>query len=176
MATFACICPPKSNGDPRHPNGDTVTLRDHLPFRAGLAARNTVILLKQEDSEATTADILASLTEVYLLEGIESWTLYDDKGKQVPVSRSTIRAFMADHVDEAMTVGEEADGLYSASVIDPLVKRAATFSQPTPTTDSTSPTNGSSPTPLKRPRPSSTSTSRTGGTERMSASPGGGYS
>jgi hypothetical protein len=175
MATFPCICPPKSNGDPRHPNGDTVTLRDHLPFRAGLAARNTVILLKQEDSEATTADILASLTEVYLLEGIESWTLYDDKGKQVPVSRSTIRAFMADHVDEAMTVGEEADGLYSASVIDPLVKRAATFSQPTPTTDSTSPTNGSSPTPLKRPRPSSISTSRTAGTEKMSASHGGDY-
>ena len=176
MATFTCICPPKSNGDPRHPNGGTVTLRDHLPFRAGLAARNTVILLKQEDSEATTADILASLTEVYLLEGIESWTLYDDKGKQVPVSRSTIRAFMADHVDEAMTVGEEADGLYSASVIDPLVKRAATFSQPTPTTDSTSATNGSSPTPLKRPRPSSISTSRTAGIEKMSASHGGGYS
>ena len=175
MATFACICPPKSNGDPRHVNGDTVTLRDHLPFRAGLAARNTVILLKQEDSEATTADILASLTEVYLLEGIESWTLYDDKGKQVPVSRSTIRAFMADHVDEAMTVGEEADGLYSASVIDPLVRRAATFSQPTQTTNSMSATNGSSPTPLKRSKRSSISTSPTGGTERMSASPGGDY-
>jgi len=176
VATFPCVCPPKANGEVRHANGDTVTLREHLDFRAGLAARNTVIILKQEDSEATTADILAALTVNYLLDGIESWTLVDEKGKGVSVSRPAVRAFMAEHPEEAATVGEEADGLYSASVIDPLVKRASMYSPPTQTAASTSQTNGSSrtrPTPLRQ---SSTTTTRTGGTEKMSASPGGGYS
>jgi len=176
VATFPCVCPQKSNGDPPHPDGDTVTLRERLEFRAGLAARNTVIILKQEDSEASTADILAALTVNYLLDGIESWTLVDDKGKALAVSRPAIRAFMAEHPEEAATVGEEADGLYSASVINPLVKRAATLSQPTQTAASMSQTNGSSLTPRKRSKPSSITTIRTADTEKMSASPGGGYS
>jgi len=174
MATIRCVCPPKADGQPRHANGDTVTFRERLPFRDALAARNTVILIKQDDPEADAASILAALTEVYLLVGIESWTLTDGKGKPVPVSRQAVRDMMAEHVDEAMTLGDEADALYSEAVIVPLVNRAATYSQPTQTSASTSRTNGSRPAPRKRPKPSSITTIPTAGTERMSASPGGG--
>ncbi len=175
MATIPCVCPPKSDGSTRHPNGDRVTLRERLDFRSGLAARNTVIVIKQEDPEAGAAEILAGLTEIYLLVGIESWTLQDAKGKPLDVNRATVRQLMVDHPDEAMTIGDEADGLYSESVIAPLVARALRSSQPTQTTDSTSPTTGSEPRPLKRSKRSSTTTSPMDAIERMSASRAGDF-
>jgi hypothetical protein len=176
MARIDCVCPVRPDGTLRHPNGDTVTLRKKLDFRSALQARNTVILIKQEDADANAAEILAALTEVYMLVGIESWTLQDARGKPVEVTRAAIRAFVADHPIEAQDVGDEADGLYSEAVILPLVKRAATYSPPTPMSASTSVTNGSRPAPRKRSKPSSITTSPTVVTERMSASPDGGYS
>ncbi len=175
MATIPCVCPPKSDGSSRHPNGDRVTLRERLDFRSGLAARNTVIVIKQEDPEAGAAEILAGLTEIYLLVGIESWTLQDAKGKPLDVNRATVRQLMADHPDEAMTIGDEADGLYSEAVIAPLVARALRSSSTTQTTDSMSATTGSVPVPLKRSKRSSTTTTQTDGTERMSALRAGDY-
>ncbi len=175
MASIPCVCPPKGDGSSRHPNGDRVTLRERLDFRSGLAARNTVIVIKQEDPEAGAAEILAGLTEIYLLVGIESWTLQDAKGKPVEVNRTTVRQLMADHPDEAMTIGDEADGLYSEAVIAPLVARALRSSASMQTTGSTSATTGSAPRPLKPSKRSSTTTSQTDGTERMSASRGGDY-
>jgi hypothetical protein len=176
MARIDCVCPPKADGQPRHPNGDTITLRERLNFRDGLAARNAVIMLKQEDPDASVADILATLTEAYLLTGVESWTLADEKGKPLPVNRVNLRAFMDAHAEAAMIVGEEADALYSAVVIAPLVARASKLSPPTPTEPSTSATNGSAPQPRKRSKPSSISTIQTADTDRMSASPGGAFS
>ena len=170
MATIECVCPPKADGGIRRPDGDTVTLRPRLDFRAGLAARNEVIILKQEDEQASTADILAVLTETYLVSGIVSWSLVDAKGKVLPVTRASIRAFLDDHPQEAMVVGDEADGLYSQAVIAPLVKRAQASSPPTPITGSTSATNGSSPERPKPSKRSSISTTPTGGTAMMSAS------
>jgi len=146
-----CICPPRADGEPRHPAGDTVTLRERLDFRAALTARNTMILLKTEDPDAGTAEILAALTETYLLVGVESWSLVDAKGKPVEVSKAAIRECLLSHPDVAMTVGNAADELYSASVILPLVALARTSSPPTPTTESTSAPRPSS---VKRPRPS----------------------
>ncbi len=173
MAVIECVCPVKPDGTVRHPNGDRVKLREKLDFRSGLQARNSIVLLKQDDPDADAADILAGLTEVYLLVGIESWTLADAKGKPVEVSRGAIRQFLDEHPDEAMEVGDEADGLYSQAVIAPLVARALTLSQPTQTGASTSATNGSS---LKTPKPSkrsSTMSSPTDVTVTMSASPDG---
>ena len=175
MATIGCICPPKADGTPRHIT-DEVTLRERLDFRSALWARNTVAVLKQEDAEASVAEILAALTEVYLLVGIESWTLVDAKNKPVPVSKAAIRALLAEHPDEAMTIGDEADGLYTEAVIAPLLARASNFSPPTPIAGSTSATTGSSPGHPKRSRPSSTSTTPTDGIARMSASLAGGSS
>jgi hypothetical protein len=176
MAHIECVCPVRPDGAVRHPNGDTVTLREKLDFRSALTARNTVILIKQEDEQADAAAILAALTEVYLLMGITSWTLVDAKAKPLPVSRDNVRALMDEHPDAAMEIGDEADGLYSEAVITPLVARASSYSPPTPITGSTSATNGASPARRKRPKPSSITTSRTDVIETMSASPAGDYS
>lgn len=165
-----CICPPKGD-EVRHPAGDTVTLRDRLDFRAATTARNTVAMMKQEDDDVSTAEILAALTEVYLLQGIASWSVVDARGKAVEPNKHTIREYLLSNPDVAMLVGDEADGLYSEAVIAPLVARASTSSQPSPTPASTSRTNGSGPkhrTPSKR---SSTITTLTADTEPTSASP-----
>lgn len=176
MAVIGCVCPPKTDGTPRHPNGDTITFRAKLDFRQGLEARNTALIIKQEDPEASVAALLAGLTEVYLLVGIVSWTLADEKGKPVPVTRENVRRFIAEHPEDAMTIGDEADGLYSEAVIAPLVARAQSYSPPTPISGSTSATNGSASGHPKRSRRSSITTTPTDGIERMSASPGGVYS
>jgi hypothetical protein len=166
---IACVCPPTAAGDTRHPDGDRVELREKLDFRSALTARNAIALAKEEDEDVSSAEILAVLTETYLILGITSWTLVDEKGKKVEPSRTAIRAFIEANPDAAMEVGDAADELYSAAVILPLVARAAKFSQPSPTTDSTSPTTGSAQKPRKPSKPSSTSTTRTGGTGTTSS-------
>ena len=170
MATIECLCPPTKAGDVRHPDGDTVTLREKLDFRSALTARNVFVLLKSEDPDVSTGEIMAALTETYLLTGIASWSLQDEKGKPLPVSRQAIRDILLTNQEAAMTVGDEADELYSEAVIVPLVARALKSSLDTPINGSTSPTNGSG---LKRPRqskPSSTITSLTDDTETISSS------
>lgn len=161
MAQIDCICPPKADGEPRHPGGDTVALRERLDFRSALTARNAFLVLKAEDPDATTADVLAVLTETYLLLGVESWTAVDAKGKPVPVSKAAIREMLFSHPEAAMVVGDEADSLYAEAVINPLVARASTSSLGTPTPASTSATTTTSPTPPKPSKRSSTTTSRT---------------
>ncbi len=173
MATIDCVCPPKAGGEVRHPKGDTVRLREKLGFREAVQARNVIVLLKQDDPDADVADILGALTEVYLLVGIESWTLTDERGRPIEPTRPAIRQFMADHTQEAMDIGEEADTLYSEAVVLPLVARAARSSQPSQTDDSTSAMTGSSPVPLRRSKRSSTTSSQTDDTGMMSASLGG---
>jgi hypothetical protein len=75
-----------------------------------------------------------------------------------------------------MSVGSVADDLYYEAVLAPLVREASSSLPPTPTTASTSVTNGSRRPRQKRSKPSSITTIRTAGTERMTASGGGGYS
>ena len=174
MATVECLCPPKATGEVRHPDGDTITLRERLDFRSALTARNTFVLLKSEDPDVSTAEIMASLTETYLLLGIESWSLLtvDEKGKARPleVSKTAIRDLLLSHSEAAMAVGDEADALYSEAVIAPLVARASSSSPSTPTSESTSATNGSASRPPKPSKPSSTSTSPMADTETTSPS------
>lgn len=172
MAEIECICPAKPDGSVRHPEGDTVTLRERLDFRAAITVRNIIALLAAGDG-FDDADILAALTEKYLYLGIETWSLVDAKGKPLPVSRAAIAEYLLADPMIAKVVGDEADDLYTAAVVLPLLGRRSTSSPPTPTDASTSqPT--ALPTPLrKRSRPSSTSTSQTDGTGRISASPAG---
>ncbi len=164
-----CICPLK-DGQTRHEAGDTVTLHDRLDFRAATVARNTVALMSQEDGDVSTAEILAGLTEVYLFHGIASWSVVDERGKPVDPNKATIRQYLLSNTDVAMLVGDEADGLYSESVIAPLVARASMSSQPTPMPASTSRTNGSGPKSRTRSKPSLTITTLTDDTETTSAS------
>jgi hypothetical protein len=173
MVTIECICPPKADGSPRHPAGDTVTLRERLDFRAALTARNTMVLVKTEDPDAGAAEILAALTETYLLVGVESWSLVDAKGKPVSVSRAAIREWLLSHPDIAMTVGNVADELYSAAVLLPLVALASTSSPPTPTNGSTSPPKQSSEKRPKPSKPSSITPFPTDATVTTSSSPDG---
>jgi len=176
-----CVCPPKADGSPRH-EGDTITLRDTLGFVQTQTARNAVQLARQEaHEEGVPLDAplaLALLTEQYLILGIESWTLADDKGKALPVGRSTIRSFLEDpDLDDVVSfLADEADGLYARKVMLPLLKTAASSSQPTPTADSTSPTPGSGTDSADPSSPSSISTIPTAGIATTSKRRGGGSS
>ena len=169
MVTVACLCPPNAAGEVRHPAGDEITLREHLDFRAALTARNMMMLVKTEDPDATVADILAALTETYLLVGIESWSLVDGKNKPIEVTKAAIREHLFSRTDIAMEVGNAADGLYSQAVIGPLVALASKSSPTTPTDRSTSVTKPSS-SPRKPSRPSSIASIPMAGTAKTSPS------
>jgi hypothetical protein len=172
MVEIPCLCPPKATGEPRHDH-DTVTLRAKLDFHGVTAASYAVQILKFEDPEASAAEVLATLTEHYMLMGIESWSLVDIKGKPVEVTKPAIRELLLTNIDAASKVGDAADEMYAAAVMLPLLQRASTSSPRTPEAPSTS-----APTALsdKRPKPSkrsSTSTTRTAATVTTSASPAG---
>jgi len=165
-----CVCPDKADGSPRH-EADTITLRDTLGFVATQTARNAVYLARREAQDEgedfDPALFLAMLTEQYLLLGIESWTLVDDKGKPVPVSRGTIRSRLleADDLDDVATVvSDAADDLYAKKVMLPLLVTAANSSQPTQTGSSTSPTPGNGKASRRRSSRSSISTTPMAGT------------
>jgi hypothetical protein len=171
MVAVACLCPPKATGEVRHPAGDEITLRERLDFRAALTARNTMVLLKEEDPDVSSAEVLAALTETYLVLGIESWSLVDAKGKPVPLSKVAIRELLLTKPDVAMEVGDAADALYSAAVILPLLARAQNSSPPMPTNGSTSARTPSSPKPPKPSKRSSITTIPTAVTGKTSPSP-----
>jgi len=169
--TIRCVCPDKADGSPRH-ESDTITLRDTLGFVATQTARNAVYLARGEAREAgddlDPALVLALLTEQYLLLGVESWTLVDEKGKPVPVTRGAIKARLLegeDLDDVATIVSDAADDLYASKVMLPLLREAARSSLPTPMA-STSPTrgNGKARATRKRSSQSSTTTTQTAGT------------
>jgi hypothetical protein len=171
MVNVECLCPPTPAGETRHPDGDTIELHERLDFRSALTARNTIVMLNQEAAE--TPEIMAALTETYLLLGIASWSVVDAKGKAVEPNKATIREYLLSRPDTAMAVGDAADALYSDAVLLPLVARVSNSSPGTPTNGSTSRTNGSAPKRPKRSKPSSTSTTPTGVIVTTSSPPDG---
>ena len=155
--TIACPCSPRADGGSRHPDGDTVTLRDRLDFRSATTIRKA-IGLASEDGPADAAEILATMTEWYCLLGIEAWTLTDERGKAVPVSRATIRGSLLESEtaqEQASVIADAADGLYMAAVLLPLLARASNSSPPTPTEPLTSAPKDSPAKPRKPSKPSS---------------------
>lgn len=165
--TIPCPCPSKPH------ETDTVSFKDVLPFRDVIAMRHAVSLIKAADNDVPFAVTSATLTEYYLLLGIQSWTLVDGEGKPIePLTRS-IRAFIEANFDAALTLSDAADDLYLETVMLPLINRGRTSSPSTPMDTSTSPTTdglSSPPTPL---RPSLTSISQTDDTEPTTDSPSG---
>ena len=166
---FDCICPPKADGERRHAQ-DWVTLRETLDFRNVTAIRHGISFLEKEDTPAYTADVLAVLTEGYVLYGVESWSLVDEKGKPLPLNRQSLREQILSRVDVASVVGDAADEKYGPTVLLPLLVRASTSSQGTPTAPSTSPPTASPKRPPKPSKPSSTTSSPTDGTVATSLS------
>jgi hypothetical protein len=170
---IACPCPPKASGEPRH-ESDTVTLRDKLGFQAAMTIRKQMYVIKAEDEAASTGEILAAMTEHYLLFGIEAWTLVDDKGKQVPVSRPALREFLElIDFDTAELLTDVADGLYAELVLLPLVAKASKLSPPMQTEGSIFRRNGSPTKPPKPSKRSSITTSRTADTGTITRLPAG---
>lgn len=166
-----CTCPPKADGAPRH-DADNVTLRDKLDFRTRLALRQTIKWANTKGG-VTEGEVFAILTEAYLLHCIDAWSLVDEKGKPVPPSRENIATFLDDHVDEGMAVADAADGLYTETVLLPLLLGVSSSSPSTSTKPPTSQTTtGQTPHP-KRSKRSSTSTTPMAVTGPMQASPAG---
>lgn len=168
---ITCPCPRRADGETRHPDGDTVVLRDRLDFDAATTVRKAIGLVAEEGGEPE--EILSVMTKWYALLGIEAWTLVDEQGKQVPVNRATIRARLLENdeaYDAAMEVTDAADALYMAKVILPLVVRASRSSLPTPTEPSTSAPRALHPKRPKPSRPSSTASTPTDGIEATSSS------
>jgi hypothetical protein len=155
---ITCPCP----GSPHAQ--DTVTLRDRLTFAGGLAVRQRIADAVR--SRLGEDDIVATMTEGYILHGIGAWTLVGDDGKPLPLTLANIRViFLADFSDLAMPLAEVANELYEIQVVDPLVKAASNLSPGSPTSESTSPTSEDKPkTKATRSRRSSTSTTPTADT------------
>lgn len=157
--TIPCVCP----GTPH--DEDVVTLKDRLSFHEATAIRKGIRLATDDDDPMATEERLARAVEGYILQGIAAWTLVDERGKRLPVSRVAIAEHILAHDEAAFLVGEAADPLYAGAVVLPLLRRASSSSPSTPTASSTSPTNGGRPTPLpKRSSRSSTTSTPTGGT------------
>lgn len=168
---ITCPCPPKANGDPRHA-GDTVVLRERLSFQDAVAIRKAIAIVKVQDDGAGAAEVLAVMSQHYLVAGIEAWTITDDKGKPAELDRSAIRAFLERiETDDAMALVDAADALYSPAVLLPLIQRAQSSSPPTQTDESTSPKKPSRPSRPRPSKPSSTSTSRMAGTGTITQLP-----
>jgi hypothetical protein len=169
MERIACPCPPDGG---RHPDGDTVTFRATLPFWRVESIRSDMAELPTGSS---VQDVLGFLSELYLVHGIESWTLADDDGP-LAVNRPNVGEYILTRYDIAAQLAEVADQLYMEKVILPLVAKASASSQPSPTGGSTSPQptdstpSSESGKPSKR---SSISTIPTDDTETTSASPDG---
>lgn len=161
--TVACLCDPNESHPPnesRHLAGDVVRFRETIDFRTAAIARKSIAWLKSEDPDAGVPEILAMLSEFYLLHCIESWTLCDAKGKGLEVNKANVRAYVLAKSDVAFTLADFADDLYTEQVLLPLVATVRSSSPPTPTGASTSATNGSGGSP-KRSRRSSTASTPT---------------
>jgi len=171
--TIPCPCPAKPDGAARHEQ-DTVTLMDTLPFRQHLILANTIPQLYREDPEAGVPEVVAALVEAYIVNCITTWTLVDDKGKAVPVTKADIRSRLLTHFEAATIVGNAGDDLYSERVTAPLLARASTSSQPTQTDALTSAPSGPGTTPQKPSKRSSTTSSLTVVTGSTASSPSGG--
>jgi hypothetical protein len=163
----------KAEREPRHAH-DTITFRDRLDFRGGMVIRKAITMLKVEDPDSGAAEVLAAMSEHYMLEGISGWTIVDEKGKPVEASKTAIREFINDHQDIVFDdLVDEADNLYAEQVLLPLVRRAQTSSPPSPTEPSMSAETGLEETPRKPSRRSSTSTTRTNGITTTTSPPAG---
>ncbi len=169
--SIKCICPPKADGKPQHEQ-DTVTLPDRLPFRQLIAIRHS-LAMAMNGPGVTQADLVGALVEIYVVTTPVAWTIVDEAGKPVPLSRDAIEERLLTNYEAAEAVGEAADALYSEVVTLPLLTRASTSSPVTPTPASTSRTTGRGTTRPKPSKRSSTSTSPMVVTGPMAASPAG---
>lgn len=179
-AVIPCVCP----GRPH--DTDTVTFRDRLDFRRAAAIKGDVVVMKLDNPDSTPGEMLAVLSEGYIRQGVESWSLVGTDRKPLPVNQTNIGAYLIDvDLDVAMQLADVADDLYAESVMRPLLRSASPSSPGTPTEPSTSPdpspsaTELTSTSPTSPPQPSkrsSTSSTPTVGIAPTTSSRAGGSS
>lgn len=109
-----------------------------MDFRSSIAIRNALALEAGEDGNVDMADVLAILTERFVLYGIQAWSIVDAKNKPVDVSRQTITDLILSDIELATDIGDVADERYREAVMLPLIQRGQTSSPTTPTNGSTS--------------------------------------
>lgn len=140
----------------------TVTLYDRLDFHRATTVTKAVAFIEQEDPAIRPAEVLATLSEFYVLMGVESWTL------GYPVTAANIRAHLLTHAEVGLVV-EAADALYQEQILLPLLARARNSSPPSQTDASTSRTPRGAKRPRKHSQPSSISTIQTDATVTSSS-------
>jgi hypothetical protein len=150
-------------------DGLRVTLYDRLDFQRATTVTKAIAFIEETDPAVRPALVLATLSEFYVLMGVESWS---DKE---PVTSANIRRKLLAHPDVG-TLVEAADELYQEQILLPLVNRASSSSPPSQTDASTSATPRGAKRPPKPLKPSSISTIPTDATAETSSPPDGAYS
>lgn len=149
-------------------DGETFQFLPRLPFRAVAAMRYNIGAARQEAGEdLSSGEVMAVLSEGYLLFGLAKWSL------KPPLNRQTIRSEILDNPMRGPVLSDKADAIYSEQVLLPLVNLAGRSSPSTQTNGSTSPMSDSSEKRQKRSKRSLTSTSLTASTEAITAAPAG---
>lgn len=160
------------------PHGeDVITFREKFTDVQGFAIESAIGFIEETDPDIRPVIVMATLSHWYLLMGIESWTMTDEKGKPLPVTSATIAERVLAFEDVRGAVREPADALYGPQVLVPLVERALRSSRPLQTAPSTSPKPaGTTARRPKRSRQSLISTTPMDVTETISPLRDGAYS
>ena len=166
---IACRCPGE-HGE------DVITFYDRLDFRRATTITKAIGFIENTDPATRPAEVLATLSEFYILYGVKEWTLVGPNKRALEVTTQNLRAQLLEHPDAGLLV-ETADSLYQEQVLLPLVARVSGSSQRSRTEPSTSPTPRSTrPKHPKQSKLSSISTTPTDGIETTSSPPDGAYS
>lgn len=136
-----CRCP---GTDRPHPDGDTVTLAPVITIPMGIALNQAMndAVTEPGAMKPSAATIAGALSRVYLEFGIIGWNFVDEAGKPVPISPEATQRLIP-WGNGGTEVAEEADRLYGADFLAPLVRRQSEFLKRGQMATSTSATNGS---------------------------------
>ena len=147
--SVTCPCP----GTP-HADGDTVYLLPKMGLQGGITAEHQILSFGGDQSA-----LVGALTETFVRFGVVAWTFVDANGKPVPCTDEKRQELLLTDYTLARDIGDKADELYSAAVIDPLACRLSNGSGRPSRDRSTSPKRRSASKRPKPLQPSSTTTS-----------------
>ncbi len=119
IVTIDCTCPGKPHEQ------DTIVLNPEVSLPLGIAAAAVISRM----TDQTTG--IGELSPVYLRFGVIAWTLVDANGKPEPVTPERITARLT-YANGGFEVVEAAAGLYSETVMRPLLAARARFLQALP--------------------------------------------
>lgn len=104
--TIRCECPGEHVTD-------TVTFFDRLDFRRATIIGKALTFIENTDPATRPAEVLATLSEYYLLYGVQSWSIVGPDRKVLDVNTAAIRSVLLEHPDVSVLV--EAATSYTKS-------------------------------------------------------------